>query len=56
MGKAADNEQIKQKASWLNNVSVSLFVGGFVGFECAKCLIADMGQAALTTSIYEHTP
>jgi glutamine amidotransferase-like uncharacterized protein len=29
MGKAADNEQIKQKASWLNNVSVSLFVGGF---------------------------
>ena len=30
MGKAAENERIKLKATWINNVSVGLFLGGFV--------------------------
>jgi len=28
MGKAADNERIKLRATWYNNVSVGLFVAG----------------------------
>jgi hypothetical protein len=29
MGQAATDEEIKFKATWLNNVSAGLFVGGF---------------------------
>jgi hypothetical protein len=29
MGKAAENEQLKLRATWYNNVSVGLFVAGF---------------------------
>ncbi len=29
MGKTADNEAIKLRATWLNNTSVGAFVGGF---------------------------
>jgi len=30
MGKVADSEQLKLKATWFNNVSVGLFLGGFI--------------------------
>ena len=29
MGRAAENEQLKLRATWFNNVSVGLFVAGF---------------------------
>ena len=30
MGKAAENERIKLRATWFNNISVGLFVAGFI--------------------------
>jgi hypothetical protein len=30
MGKAADNERIKLRATWDNNVSIGLFLGGAI--------------------------